>query len=222
MPELWTAHGPFDADRPGPVARGSRRSVRRGSIQVFDRLHGPSLRSRCEAGPREYEEQAGPTRQPDRRARKAGVGTQVWQAARDPTGSGPFAAIRRSAVNPVRRPDTAHVPGRLEQDVDYPDWQDAREQGVDDYDGGGWHRGARGRLGLHVSQERHQLGGWPYWIQSNDWATCPVCRMRMTQLVIQLPHSFLPADRTLFGDCGNAYLMECMPHREQLALVWQC
>ena len=67
-----------------------------------------------------------------------------------------------------------------------------------------------------------KLGGWPYWIQSNDWATCPVCRMRMTQLVIQLPHSFLPADRTLFGDCGNAYLMECMPHREQLALVWQC
>lgn len=112
--------------------------------------------------------------------------------------------------------------GGWERDVDYPDWQDARDHGVDDYEGCLALAGLAEVWQDAFPRDGIRLGGWPCWIQNNDWATCPVCGMQMTQMVIQLPHGSLPADRTLFGDCGNAYLVQCVQHREQLALVWQC
>jgi len=66
-----------------------------------------------------------------------------------------------------------------------------------------------------------RLGGYPNWIQSSDWPSCPECGEEM-RLIWQLDSE--PAAGIMWGDTGRVYIFACpRPCSENaLALVMQC
>ncbi|TNE52437.1 MAG: DUF1963 domain-containing protein [Deltaproteobacteria bacterium] len=64
-----------------------------------------------------------------------------------------------------------------------------------------------------------KLGGYPCWIQHNEYPHCSDCSERM-ELLLQIDsHDNL---RYTWGDNGAAWIFQCVEHRERLAFVWQC
>ena len=64
-----------------------------------------------------------------------------------------------------------------------------------------------------------KLSGWPHWIQSVEYPSCPTCGREM-ELVLQLdsednvPH--------MFGDAGCGHITQCPEHPQVLAFGWAC
>jgi hypothetical protein len=64
-----------------------------------------------------------------------------------------------------------------------------------------------------------KLGGWPLWIQSIEYPSCPQCG-RVMELVFQVdsednvPH--------MFGDVGCGHITQCPDHPHVLAFGWAC
>jgi hypothetical protein len=122
------------------------------------------------------------------------------------------------------RVDDPVRPARLtgwEQDVDYPTAADAEAQGVPDYATYLAAAGVAADWDYNFPYNGIKVGGWPYWLQSREWARCPTCHREMTRLLFQLPHHELPSERQ-FGDNGTAYLLQCEDHPDRLVLLWQC
>jgi hypothetical protein len=64
-----------------------------------------------------------------------------------------------------------------------------------------------------------KLGGWPHWIQGNEYPLCPTCGTQMV-LVFQLDsEDNLPI---MFGDTGIGHITQCPEHPEVLAFAWAC
>lgn len=72
---------------------------------------------------------------------------------------------------------------------------------------------------IAISATGDKLGGWPYWVQSSEYPSCPVCGVAMA-LVLQIDsEDNLPY---MFGDAGCAHVTQCRRHPEQLAFGWAC
>jgi hypothetical protein len=123
-------------------------------------------------------------------------------------------------VVPVEDPVSPTCLSDWEEDVDYPKERDATALGVHESTTYLQEAGIGADWEYNFPYNGTKLGGWPYWLQFNEWATCPTCRRPMTQLVFQLAGHEFPSDRG-FGDGGNAYLLQCAEHPGQLALVAQ-
>src|SRR5207249_4215741 len=110
-----------------------------------------------------------------------------------------------------------------EEDVDYPTERDATALalGAVEYTAYLERAGVAGDWEYNFPSNKMKLGGWPYWLQSSQWANCSTCHQPMTRLVFQLPSHEFPSDRG-FGDGGTVYLLQCAEHPGQLALVYQC
>ncbi len=72
-----------------------------------------------------------------------------------------------------------------------------------------------------ISMAAHgdKLGGWPHWVQSRDYPSCPKCDQEM-QLFFQLD-SVCNLD-FMFGDAGCAHITQCPVHRDEFAFAWAC
>lgn len=64
-----------------------------------------------------------------------------------------------------------------------------------------------------------KLGGYPCWIQHNEYPHCSDCSERM-ELLLQLDSN----DHLYFtwGDNGAAWIFQCPEHPDRFAFVWQC
>lgn len=67
--------------------------------------------------------------------------------------------------------------------------------------------------------EKDKLGGWPYWMQSVSYPTCPECRRPMQPLFQVDSNGNLPY---MFGDAGVLHLFVCPEHPSQLGMNWDC
>jgi len=67
-----------------------------------------------------------------------------------------------------------------------------------------------------------KLGGWPFWIQSVEYPSCPRCARQM-EFVFQIDSGDIvyPPDR-MFGDGGCGHITQCPDHPEVLAFGWAC
>ncbi len=62
-----------------------------------------------------------------------------------------------------------------------------------------------------------KLGGWPYWIQTVEYPSCPVCEREM-KLVFQIDsEDSIPYS---FGEGGCAIITQCSEHKDQVAFSW--
>lgn len=68
-------------------------------------------------------------------------------------------------------------------------------------------------------QTGDKLGGWPAWVQSVEYPSCPDCGSTM-QLVFQLDSEVnVPY---MWGDSGIGHITQCPQHPQQLAFGWAC
>jgi hypothetical protein len=67
--------------------------------------------------------------------------------------------------------------------------------------------------------EGDKLGGWPRWKGSVSYPACPICKQKMSRLVLQLASGGLASWQ--WGDRGLAYLLQCPNHPDQVDLIWQ-
>jgi uncharacterized protein YwqG len=64
-----------------------------------------------------------------------------------------------------------------------------------------------------------KLSGWPYWIQSAEYPSCPQCGKQM-ELVFQIDsEDNLPF---MFGDTGCGHITQCPHHKDVVAFGWAC
>ena len=64
-----------------------------------------------------------------------------------------------------------------------------------------------------------KLGGWPAWVQGEEYPACPECHRRM-DLLFQIDSN----DNLdyMFGDVGCAHITQCKEHPNVLAFAWAC
>ena len=67
-----------------------------------------------------------------------------------------------------------------------------------------------------------KLGGWPFWIQSIEYPSCPLCG-RLMAFVFQIDSGGIvyPHPR-MFGDAGCGQITQCPDHPDVLAFGWAC
>jgi len=64
-----------------------------------------------------------------------------------------------------------------------------------------------------------KLGGWPHWVQSVEYPSCPECGNQMG-LVLQLDsEDNVPY---MWGDSGVGHITQCSSHPHQVAFGWAC
>jgi uncharacterized protein YwqG len=64
-----------------------------------------------------------------------------------------------------------------------------------------------------------KLGGWPLWVQSVEYPSCPDCGEQMG-LVLQLDsEDNVPY---MWGDSGVGHITQCKSHPQQVAFGWAC
>ena len=64
-----------------------------------------------------------------------------------------------------------------------------------------------------------KLSGWPYWVQSAEYPSCPQCGQRM-DFVFQIDsENNLPY---MFGDVGCGHVTQCPTHKDVVAFGWAC
>ena len=114
-------------------------------------------------------------------------------------------------------PDDAFPPRRIvswTQSPDYPTWDELEELGIALTDE---EEDAVGEQGFPRGGEK--LLGWPLWVQSPEYPSCPECGRRM-ELVFQIDsEGNLPY---MFGDVGTGHITQCPDHRDRLAFGWAC
>lgn len=67
--------------------------------------------------------------------------------------------------------------------------------------------------------EGDKLAGWPMWIQSIEYPTCPTCSDKMGSIFQIDSEDNVPY---MFGDGGIAHIMQCKTHKEHVAISWAC
>lgn len=64
-----------------------------------------------------------------------------------------------------------------------------------------------------------KLSGWPNWIQSREYPSCPECGSEMV-LIMQLDsEDQIPY---MFGDAGTGHITQCPQHKQVVAFGWAC
>jgi len=95
---------------------------------------------------------------------------------------------------------------------DYPGWDDARSNGIDqDYD-------AASRVeeaGFPHSGDK--LMGWAAWQQGAKYPLCPECGSAMRYIFQIDSEDNIPY---MFGDVGTAHITQCERHKDILTLSW--
>ena len=72
---------------------------------------------------------------------------------------------------------------------------------------------------IGIPEAGDKLGGWPHWVQSVEYPSCPTCGREM-EIVLQvdsednIPH--------MFGDAGCGHITQCPDHPQVLAFGWAC
>ena len=101
-----------------------------------------------------------------------------------------------------------------EEVEDYPDSQEALEQGIE-YTDREWEQ----LIEADFPHSGDKLSGWPHWIQGIEYPRCRICQTPM-QLVFQLDSndhlSFM------FGDMGCGHLTQCPEHKTEVTFAWAC
>jgi len=69
----------------------------------------------------------------------------------------------------------------------------------------------------YLTASGDKLGGWPAWVQEQEYPECPECRELM-QLVYQID-SYAEL-KWSFGDIGTGHITQCAEHRHVLAFGW--
>lgn len=98
--------------------------------------------------------------------------------------------------------------------VDYPNWEELEELGVPLGDEEG---DALAEQDYPRSGEK--LLGWPAWVQSVEYPSCPECGRRMEMLFQIDSEQNLPY---MFGDVGTGHVTQCPVHEHRLAFGWAC
>jgi hypothetical protein len=161
---------------------------------------------------------------------------EAWQPFAEPT------VVRVvQPIGPQRTAITAppnHFPARTiigwEVDADYPSTDEHQELGlVYDYDFSAkrvtvsWPETGMELKNLEFEatalianpHSGDKLSGWPYWVQSAEYPTCPQCGQRM-DFVFQLDsENNLPY---MFGDVGCGHITQCPHHKDVVAFGWAC
>lgn len=97
---------------------------------------------------------------------------------------------------------------------DYPDWHEMQSGGAE-LSENEVETLENSESGIPKAADK--LGGWPYWIQSVEYPTCPECGLQM-QMIFQLDSEHhLPY---MFGDSGIGHLHQCRLHKSILAFGW--
>lgn len=94
----------------------------------------------------------------------------------------------------------------LEEDIELPDLDDAV------YD-------AYYMSEPFLNNDEDKLGGWPDWVQGEEYPECPQCAAKM-QLVYQLSDN--AGASWMWGDAGIGHITQCPQHRDVLAFGWAC
>lgn len=72
---------------------------------------------------------------------------------------------------------------------------------------------------ISIATNGDKLGGWPFWIQGEEYPHCPDCGARM-ELVFQLDSKKnLPF---MFGDVGCGHITQCPKHKDVVTFAWAC
>lgn len=72
---------------------------------------------------------------------------------------------------------------------------------------------------IGTAEPKDKLGGWPYWVQSAEYPSCPRCGSRM-EYVFQIDsEDNVPY---MFGDAGCGHITRCPAHPDVLTFAWAC
>jgi uncharacterized protein YwqG len=104
---------------------------------------------------------------------------------------------------------------RWEEVRDYPGYEEREEEGLELSD-----------EEQELSEQRElapqpgdKLNGWPLWVQSIEYPSCPECGSVM-QLVLQVDsENNVPY---MWGDSGVGHITQCSSHPHRLAFGWAC
>lgn len=102
-----------------------------------------------------------------------------------------------------------------EEMVDYPGWEERGDEGIElsDEEEDLAHDE---EIGPRTGEK---LGGWPSWVQSVEYPSCPDCGSTM-KLVFQVDsEQNLPY---MWGDCGIGHITQCSEHPHRVAFGWAC
>jgi len=70
-----------------------------------------------------------------------------------------------------------------------------------------------------VTYEGEKLGGWPYWVQGEEYPPCPDCGKPM-RFIFQIDSGKnIPY---IWGDMGMGHITWCPVHRDRLQFTWAC
>jgi uncharacterized protein YwqG len=105
--------------------------------------------------------------------------------------------------------------GGWEEITDYPGYDERSEEGLEMNDNE-QELADESNIGPRAGDK---LGGWPLWVQSVEYPSCPECGSRM-ELVLQVDsEDNVPY---MWGDCGVGHITQCQAHPQQLAFGWAC
>ena len=97
---------------------------------------------------------------------------------------------------------------------DFPNWEERQEEGLDLTEDE-----EDAIADIQLTKPGDKLWGWPHWVQSIEYPTCPKCGSTM-QLVFQIDsEDNLPY---MWGDVGCGHITQCPEHKEILAFGWAC
>lgn len=69
------------------------------------------------------------------------------------------------------------------------------------------------------AEDKDKLGGWPYWIQGEEYPNCSTCGESMNYLFQIDSEDHLDF---MFGDMGCGRLFQCPKHADILTFTWDC
>ncbi len=71
----------------------------------------------------------------------------------------------------------------------------------------------------YLNADGDKLGGWPAWVQSEEYPQCPECDTRMHAIYQLDSNDGVP---WMWGDVGIGHITQCAKHRHVLAFGWAC
>ena len=95
---------------------------------------------------------------------------------------------------------------------DYPSWDDAKLNGIDQDYATAERVGAAG-----FPRDGDKLLGWPSWQQGADYPSCPECEAPMRYILQIDSEDNVPY---MFGDVGTAHVTQCEEHKDVMTLTW--
>lgn len=70
-----------------------------------------------------------------------------------------------------------------------------------------------------MNRSGDKLGGWPFWVQNEEYPECPKCGNKMHHIYQLDSNDVLP---WMWGDVGAGHITQCANHRDILAFGWAC